>query len=66
MYVPASFAVSDEKILRAFIERYDFATLIISSPVGLVAIFVVGALIIRRVLMARDAMHLHASKSAAR
>jgi transcriptional regulator len=37
MYVPASFAVSDEKILESFIERYDFATLISSSSAGLVA-----------------------------
>ena len=37
MYVPASFAVSDEKILESFIERYDFATLTSSSSSGLVA-----------------------------
>jgi transcriptional regulator len=37
MYVPGSFAVSDEKILEAFIERYDFATLTSSSSSGLVA-----------------------------
>jgi transcriptional regulator len=37
MYVPASFAVSDEKTLESFIERYDFATLTSSSPAGLVA-----------------------------
>jgi transcriptional regulator len=37
MYAPASFAVSDEKILESFIERYDFATLISSSSAGLVA-----------------------------
>jgi transcriptional regulator len=37
MYVPASFAISDEKTLESFIERYDFATLTCSSPAGLVA-----------------------------
>jgi transcriptional regulator len=37
MYVPARFAVSDEKTLESFIERYDFATLITSSVPGLVA-----------------------------
>ena len=37
MYVPASFAVSDEKTLESFIERYDFATLTTSSATGLVA-----------------------------
>src|SRR3954468_82239 len=37
MYVPGSFAVTDEKILESFIERYDFATLINSSAAGLVA-----------------------------
>lgn len=37
MYVPASFAISDEKTLESFIERYDFATLASSSPAGLVA-----------------------------
>ena len=37
MYVPGSFAVSDEKILESFIERYDFATLTSSSATGLVA-----------------------------
>src|SRR5882762_566366 len=37
MYVPASFAVSDEKVLESFIERYDFATLTSSSSSGLVA-----------------------------
>jgi transcriptional regulator len=37
MYVPASFAISDEKILESFIERYDFATLTSSSSTGLVA-----------------------------
>src|SRR5436853_579782 len=37
MYVPRSFAVSDEKILESFIERYDFATLTSSSSTGLVA-----------------------------
>ena len=37
MYVPASFAVSDEKTLESFIERYDFATLTSSSSAGLVA-----------------------------
>ncbi len=37
MYVPASFAVSDEKTLASFIERYDFATLTSSSSTGLVA-----------------------------
>jgi predicted FMN-binding regulatory protein PaiB len=38
MYVPGSFAVSDEKSLDSFIERYDFATLIgSSSSSGLVA-----------------------------
>ena len=37
MYVPASFAVSDEKTLASFIERYDFATLTSSSSRGLVA-----------------------------
>ena len=26
MYVPASSAVSDEKVLESFVERYDFAT----------------------------------------
>ena len=36
MYTPGSFAVSDEKVLEAFIERYDFATLTSSSPSGLV------------------------------
>ena len=37
MYVPAAFAVSDEKTLESFIERYDFATLTSSSSSGLVA-----------------------------
>src|SRR3954470_8468535 len=37
MYVPATFAVSDERTLESFIERYDFATLISSSSTGLVA-----------------------------
>ena len=37
MYVPASFAISDEKILESFIERYDFATMTSSSSAGLVA-----------------------------
>ena len=37
MYVPASFAVSDEKTLESFVERYDFATLTSSSSEGLVA-----------------------------
>ena len=37
MYVPASFAVSDEKTLDSFIERYEFATLTSSSSIGLVA-----------------------------
>jgi transcriptional regulator len=37
MYAPASFAVSDEKVLESFIERYDFATLISASSSGLVA-----------------------------
>ena len=37
MYVPGSFAVSDEKILESFIERYDFATMITPSATGLVA-----------------------------
>ena len=37
MYVPASFAVSDEKTLDSFIERYEFATLTSSSSTGLVA-----------------------------
>ena len=37
MYVPASFAVSDEKTLDSFIERYEFATLTTLSSTGLVA-----------------------------
>jgi transcriptional regulator len=37
MYVPASFAVSDEKTVDSFIERYEFATLTSSSSTGLVA-----------------------------
>ncbi len=37
MYVPASFAISDEKTLESFIERYDFATLTSPSAPGLVA-----------------------------
>jgi transcriptional regulator len=37
MYVPASFADSDEKTLDSFIERYEFATLTSSSSTGLVA-----------------------------
>jgi len=37
MYVPASFAVSDEKTLESFLERYDFATLTSSSSAGLVS-----------------------------
>ena len=37
MYVPESFGVSDPRTLEAFIERYDFATLISSSSAGLVA-----------------------------
>jgi transcriptional regulator len=37
MYLPASFAVPDEKTLQAFIESYDFATLITPSVAGLVA-----------------------------
>jgi transcriptional regulator len=37
MYVPAPFAVSDEKTLEWFIERYEFATLITPSATGLVA-----------------------------
>ena len=37
MYVPASFAISDEKAEESFIERYDFATLTSSTSAGLVA-----------------------------
>ena len=37
MYIPTSFDVSDEKTLEAFIERYDFGTVISSSSAGLVA-----------------------------
>ena len=37
MYVRRSFAVSDEKILDSFIEKYGFATLVSSSSSGLVA-----------------------------
>jgi transcriptional regulator len=37
MYVPPSFAISDEKTLKSFIERYDFATLTSSSSAGLLA-----------------------------
>jgi hypothetical protein len=34
MYVPASFAVSDEKTLESFIERYDFARKLPGPPQG--------------------------------
>src|SRR5215471_19198631 len=37
MYIPASFDVSDERILEWFIGRYAFATLITSSSAGLSA-----------------------------
>ena len=37
MYIPASFRVSDETLLEAFIERYDFATVISASSAGIVA-----------------------------
>ncbi len=37
MYVPPSFAVSDQKTLDSFIERYEFATLTSSSSTGLMA-----------------------------
>ena len=37
MYVPGSFAVSDEKTLEAFSETYDFGTLVSSSSAGLIA-----------------------------
>lgn len=37
MYAPASFAVSDEKTLDSFIQKYEFATLTSSSSTGLVA-----------------------------
>jgi transcriptional regulator len=37
MYAPASFAVSDERTLESFIDRYDFATLTTPSAAGLVA-----------------------------
>ena len=37
MYVPASFGVSDQGILDAFIRRYAFATLVTSSSGGLIA-----------------------------
>ena len=37
MYIPTSFDVSDEKTLEAFIERYDFGTVISSSSAGLIA-----------------------------
>ena len=42
MYVPASFGVSDQRILESFIDRYAFATLITSSPGGLVASHILG------------------------
>ena len=37
MYIPASFEVSDERILESFIGRYAFATLVTSSSAGLTA-----------------------------
>jgi transcriptional regulator len=37
MYVPASFRVSDEKTLHAFIETYDFGTVITATSAGIVA-----------------------------
>jgi transcriptional regulator len=37
MYVPSSFAVTDERTLESFISRYGFATLITSSSAGLIA-----------------------------
>jgi transcriptional regulator len=37
MYIPASFDVSDERILGSFIDRYAFATLITPSSAGLIA-----------------------------
>jgi transcriptional regulator len=37
MYIPASFAVLEEKTLESFIGRYDFATVISGSVAGLVA-----------------------------
>ena len=37
MYVPASFGVTDGRILKSFIGRYGFATLITSSATGLIA-----------------------------
>lgn len=37
MYIPASFDVSDDEVLEAFMQRYNFATLISLGPAGLVA-----------------------------
>ena len=47
MYVPGSFAVSDEKTLEAFIETYDFGTLVSSSSAGLIVSHI--PLVLRRV-----------------
>ena len=37
MYIPASFDISDQRIIESFIDRYAFATLITSSSAGLIA-----------------------------
>ncbi len=37
MYVPESFKVDDQAQIEAFVERYDFATIVSSSASGLVA-----------------------------
>jgi transcriptional regulator len=37
MYVPETFKVVDEGEIKAFMQRYDFATIVSSPPTGLVA-----------------------------
>jgi transcriptional regulator len=46
MYVPTAYNVEDESRIEAFMRRYDFATLVTSSPAGLSATHV--PLIVRR------------------
>src|SRR4029077_19329385 len=37
MYVPEQFKVRDEGEIQAFMEKYDFATVVSSPPTGLIA-----------------------------
>ena len=37
MYIPANFRVTDDAKIRAFMEQFDFATIVSSPPTGLLA-----------------------------